>query len=169
MALWGEATTMHPANCLGFGFLFNGRALMMTLSLNGNLLFREIHIFWQMNQIKARREKKLLQPSNHSTPTINIAGAMMGKFAFQGCIAAFLLFSLAQGMCNKLSSPVQWSVTWFVLLSSTATVLFSDPKDVTVEANHRAQFNCTASCGYVVSWYMAGYTKAIKRNNTVHC
>ena len=30
---------------------------MMTLSLNGNLLFREIHIFWQMNQIKARREK----------------------------------------------------------------------------------------------------------------
>ena len=53
------------------------------------------------------------------------------------------------------------------ILISTATVLFADPKDVTVKADEWAQFNCTASCGYTVNWYMAGYPKAIKRNNTV--
>ena len=47
------------------------------------------------------------------------------------------------------------------------TVLFTDPKDVTVKANEWAQFNCTVRCGYTVSWYMAGYSKAIKRNNIV--
>ena len=46
-------------------------------------------------------------------------------------------------------------------------MLFADPKDVTVEVNQWAQFNCTASCGYAVSWYMAGHSSAIKRNNTV--
>ena len=46
-------------------------------------------------------------------------------------------------------------------------MLFADPKDVTVEVNQWAQFNCTASCNYTVSWYMAGHSNAIKRNNTV--
>ena len=46
-------------------------------------------------------------------------------------------------------------------------MLFADPQDVTVEVNQWAQFNCTASCGYTVSWYMAGHSRAIKRNNTV--
>ena len=97
-------TVQDSASCL------TGAALMMTLSLNGNLLFREIHIFLPDESDKSTSGKKLLQTSNHSTPTINVAGerhSMMDKFAFQGCIAAFLLFSLAQGMCNKLSSPVQ--------------------------------------------------------------
>ena len=48
-----------------------------------------------------------------------------------------------------------------------AAVLFSDPKDATVEANEWAQFNCTVQCDYHVSWYMAGFPNAIKRNNTV--
>ena len=46
-------------------------------------------------------------------------------------------------------------------------MLFADPKDVTVEVNQWAQFNCTTSCSYTVSWYMTGYSSAIKRNNTV--
>ena len=49
----------------------------------------------------------------------------------------------------------------------TATVLFTDPQDVTVEVNQWAQFNCTVHCNYTVSWYMAGHSSAIKRNNTV--
>ena len=50
-----------------------------------------------------------------------------------------------------------------------ATVLFADPQDVTVEANQWAQFNCSVSCDYTstVGWYMAGYRRAIKRNNTI--
>ena len=53
--------------------------------------------------------------------------------------------------------------------AATATVLFADPQDVIVEANQWAQFNCTVSCGYTrtVGWYMAGYRRAIKRNNTI--
>ena len=50
---------------------------------------------------------------------------------------------------------------------STATVLFEDPKDVTVQVNEWAQFNCTVHCGCHVSWYMAGHSSAIKRNNAV--
>ena len=46
-------------------------------------------------------------------------------------------------------------------------MLFTDPKDVTVDVNEWAQFNCTVHCGYTASWYMAGYSSAIKRNNTV--
>ena len=46
-------------------------------------------------------------------------------------------------------------------------MLFADPKDATVEANEWAQFNCTVQCDYHVSWYMAGFPKAIKWNNTV--
>ena len=46
-------------------------------------------------------------------------------------------------------------------------MLFADPKDATVEANEWAQFNCTAHCAYPVRWYMAGYSNAIRRNNTV--
>ena len=52
-------------------------------------------------------------------------------------------------------------------LSSTATVLFSDPKDRIVEVNEWAQFDCTVRCGYTVGWYMAGYRNAIRQNNTV--
>ena len=52
-------------------------------------------------------------------------------------------------------------------LISTATVLFADPKDVTVEVNEWAQFNCTVRSGYHVSWYMAGHSSAIKSNSTV--
>ena len=48
-----------------------------------------------------------------------------------------------------------------------AAVLFADPKDATVEANEWAQFNCTVQCDYHISWYMAGFPNAIKRNNTV--
>jgi len=56
----------------------------------------------------------------------------------------------------------------FIFISTaTARVLFADPKDVTVEVNEWAQFNCTASCGYSVRWYMAGYRRSIIRNNTV--
>ena len=47
---------------------------------------------------------------------------------------------------------------------STAAVLL---KDVTVQVNEWAQFNCTVHCGYHVSWYMAGHSSAIKRNNAV--
>ena len=52
-------------------------------------------------------------------------------------------------------------------LNSTATVLFSDPKDRIVEVNEWAQFDCTVRCGYTVGWYMAGYRNAIRKNNTV--
>ena len=53
--------------------------------------------------------------------------------------------------------------------AATATVLFADPQDVTVEANEWAQFNCTVSCTHTrsVGWYMAGHNGAIKRNNTI--
>ena len=53
------------------------------------------------------------------------------------------------------------------MLTFAAPVLFVDPKDATVKVNQWAKFNCTASCGYTVSWYMAGYPNAIKRNNTI--
>ena len=46
-------------------------------------------------------------------------------------------------------------------------MLLTDPQDVTVQVNEWAQFNCTARCGYHVSWYMAGHSSAIKKNNTV--
>ena len=53
--------------------------------------------------------------------------------------------------------------------AATATVLIAGPQDVTVEANQWAQFNCTVHCSYTrsVGWYMAGYDRAIKRNNTI--
>ena len=50
---------------------------------------------------------------------------------------------------------------------STAAVLFEDPKDVTVQVNEWAQFDCTVHCGCHVSWYMAGHSSAINRNNAV--
>ena len=53
------------------------------------------------------------------------------------------------------------------ILTPTAAVLFADPKDVTVDINEWAQFNCTVRCSYTASWYMAGHSSAIKRNNTV--
>ena len=53
------------------------------------------------------------------------------------------------------------------ILISTATVLFTEPKDATVKANGWAQFICTVHCDYQVNWYMAGHPNAIKRNNTV--
>ena len=56
------------------------------------------------------------------------------------------------------------SVPFYV---SIAAMLFADPQDVTVEVNEWAQFNCIFHCGYVVSWYMAGHSIAIRRNNTV--
>ena len=46
-------------------------------------------------------------------------------------------------------------------------MLFADPKDVTVDVNEWAQFNCTVHCQYTVGWYMAGHPNAIRRNNTV--
>ena len=49
----------------------------------------------------------------------------------------------------------------------TAMVLITHPEDVTVEVNQWAQFNCSVCCNYTVSWYMAGHSSAIKRNNTV--
>ena len=67
---------------------------------------------------------------------------------------------------SLVDSPPAWLAS-YQLCTSTATVLFGDPKDVTVEANQWAQFNCTVRCGYYVSWYMSGYSRAIKRNNTV--
>ena len=48
-----------------------------------------------------------------------------------------------------------------------ATVLLTHPKDVTVEVNEWAQFNCTVHCRYHVSWYIAGHSIAIKTNNSV--
>ena len=75
-------------------------------------------------------------------------------------------------MCNLVR--IRCSGTWLILLliltsAATATVLFADPKDATVEANQWAQFNCTVHCGYTrsVGWYMAGYHRAIKRNSTI--
>ena len=53
------------------------------------------------------------------------------------------------------------------ILTSTATVLFSDPRDRIVEVNQWAQFNCTVRCDYSVGWYTAGCPNAIRRNNTV--
>ena len=58
-------------------------------------------------------------------------------------------------------------INFVFMLTFTAPMLFAYPKDVTVEVNQWAQFNCTVSCGDTVSWYMAGYPNAIKRNNTV--
>ena len=62
-------------------------------------------------------------------------------------------------------------VVLLLMLTSAATdtMLFADPKDVTVEANQWAQFNCTVHCTHTrtVGWYMAGYDHAIKRNNTI--
>ena len=46
-------------------------------------------------------------------------------------------------------------------------MLFADPKDVTVDVNEWAQFNCTVHCQYTVGWYMAGHSIAIRRNNAV--
>ena len=46
-------------------------------------------------------------------------------------------------------------------------MLLTHPKDVTVRANEWAQFNCTVRCSYLVRWYMAGYSNAIRRNSTV--
>ena len=48
-------------------------------------------------------------------------------------------------------------------------MLFADPRDLTVEANEWAQFNCIVHCGYHVSWHMAGHPdiNAIGRNNLV--
>ena len=56
-----------------------------------------------------------------------------------------------------------------LILTSPATVLLADPKDVTVEVNQWAQFNCTVNSSYTrsVGWYIAGYHRAIKRNNTL--
>ena len=69
---------------------------------------------------------------------------------------------------------IRWSGTWLILLlmltsAATDTVLFADPRDVTVEANQWAQFNCTVHCTHTrsVGWYMAGYDLAIRRNNTI--
>ena len=58
-------------------------------------------------------------------------------------------------------------ISFVFILTFAAAVLFADPKDATVEANEWAQFNCTVQCDYHVSWYMAGFPKAIKWNNTV--
>ena len=58
-------------------------------------------------------------------------------------------------------------INFVFILISTATVLFADPKDVTVHVNEWAQFNCTVHCHYNVGWYMAGHSSAIKRNNAV--
>ena len=48
-------------------------------------------------------------------------------------------------------------------------MLLADPKDVTVDTNQWAQFSCTVDCSYArsVGWYIAGYRRAIKRNNTI--
>ena len=62
---------------------------------------------------------------------------------------------------------IRHMINFAFILTSTATVLFSDPKDQTVEVNKWAQFNCTVRCGYIVGWYMAGHSIAIRRNNTV--
>ena len=81
-------------------------------------------------------------------------------------VAACLLLGFAQGtsMCNLVR--IRCSGTWLILLliltsAATATVLFADPQDVTVEANQWAQFNCTVHCSHTssVGWYMAGYHK----------
>ena len=62
---------------------------------------------------------------------------------------------------------VRYVINFAFILTSTATVLFSDPKDRIVEVNEWAQFDCTVRCGYTVGWYMAGYRNAIRQNNTV--
>ena len=48
-------------------------------------------------------------------------------------------------------------------------MLLADPKDVIMDTNQWAQFSCTVDCSYArsVGWYMAGYLRAIKRNNTI--
>ena len=58
-------------------------------------------------------------------------------------------------------------INFAFILDSTAIVLFSDPENKIVEVNEWAQFNCTAHCDYSVGWYMAGHSKAIKKNTTV--
>ena len=115
---------------------------------------------------------------------IMVEKGTMGEDMYQTCGAAILLLRLAQGMWNQscrinkatLVCIVSWwstnliSYTLIVfILISTATVLFADPQDVTVEANQWAQFSCTVSCSYtrVVGLYMAGYRHAIHRNNTI--
>ena len=101
---------MHPAHSLEFGFLFNGRYANDDVIVKQKVTVPGKSHFLPDESDKSTSEVKQLQTSNHSTPTTSVAGerhSIMDKFAFQGCIAAFLLFSLAQGMCNKLSSPVQ--------------------------------------------------------------
>ena len=69
---------------------------------------------------------------------------------------------------------IRCSGTWLIILliltsAATATVLFAHPKDVTVEVNQWAQFNCTVHCSYTssVGWYMAGHRRAIRDNSSV--
>ena len=64
---------------------------------------------------------------------------------------------------------IQHVLILLLILTSPATVLLADPKDVSVDTNQWAQFNCTVDCSYTstVGWYIAGYHRAIKSNNTI--
>ena len=65
-----------------------------------------------MNSLK----KKLLQSSNHSTLTTDIAGE---KYHGQICVSNLCCSSLTTRTCarydKKYISPAQWSVTWLIL------------------------------------------------------
>ena len=57
---------------------------------------------------------------------------------------------------------------WCCVLTSTATVIVEHPVDVETAPNEWVQFNCTVTpCNDTVSWFIAGRSHAIKKNNTV--
>ena len=59
-------------------------------------------------------------------------------------------------------------INWCCVLTSTATVIVEHPKDVEAAPNEWVEFNCTVSdCNGTVSWFIAGRSRAIKKNNTV--
>ena len=97
------------------------------------------------------------------TPWVNACIISLLQYAYYSELCKVRAITFAIKSCRR-------SGTWLLLLlilTSTATVLFADPKDVTVEANQWVQFNCTAHCDYPVRWYMAGHSRAILYNSSV--
>ena len=59
-------------------------------------------------------------------------------------------------------------INWCCVLTSTATIIVEHPVDVETAPNEWVQFNCTVTpCNNSVSWFIAGRSRAIKKNYTV--
>ena len=122
-----------------------------------------------MNQIKARRKQSYCRHliTAHQEPALQEKDTRWWTNSRFKAVLLHSCFSVLLRVCATNSLMIRHVICFNFTLISTATVIFADPKDVTVEVNEWAQFNCTAGCGYHVSWYMAGHSSAIRRNNTV--